>query len=48
MQRKVHLLIMNNISGEWLIMERNGRMYIDVYLFLIKKNEVGINLPRMN
>jgi len=25
---------MNNISGEWLIMERNGRMYIDVYLFL--------------
>ncbi len=48
MQRKVHLLIMNNISAEWLIMERNVRMYIDVYLFLIKKNEVGINLPRMN
>ena len=48
MQRKVHLLIMNNISGEWLIMERNGRMYIDVFLFLIKKNEVGINLPQMD
>ena len=41
MQRKASLLIMNNISAEWLSMERNECV-------CFKFNEVGINLPRMD
>ena len=41
MQRKVYLLIMNNISAEWLSMERNECVCFKFY-------EVGINLPRMD
>ena len=41
MQRKASLLIMNNISAEWLSMERNECVCFKFY-------EVGINLPRID